>query len=112
MLIARHIEVFDVLRLQRDGKAFDCDNFHECLTLPLPSNRDLATVGRLLFQGILARDFIPFPKPSVDRNRVTSSRNVSEDIVSSFIGPGIELLLLVRFVHEQDVRIRNRFPGI
>jgi hypothetical protein len=26
VLIARRIEVFDVLRLQRDRKAFDCDN--------------------------------------------------------------------------------------
>jgi hypothetical protein len=57
--LAHHIEVFDILRLQFDRKAFERDDFHECLTLPLPFDRDVATIRRLLLQGILAGDFPP-----------------------------------------------------
>ena len=80
------------------------------MTLPLPFDRDLASVRSHLFERILTGDFIPFRKPSVNRNRITSRWNMSEDVVSSFIGPSVEILLLVAF--ENDVRICNRFPGI
>src|SRR5438046_7848343 len=59
-LLAHQIEVFDILPVKLDGKAFEFNDFHERLTLPLPFNRDVATVHRLLFEGILAGNFTPF----------------------------------------------------
>src|SRR5215831_13256030 len=47
-LSAHQIEVFDILSPQFDGKAFEPDDFHECLTFPLPFDRDVATVRRPL----------------------------------------------------------------
>jgi hypothetical protein len=75
----------------------------ECLSLPLPFDRDVATLRRLLFEGILAGDFTPFWKPLIDRHRVISSRNASKKIFALFISSRIKMPRLVRFANEQDV---------
>ena len=40
LLPAHQIEVFNILPVKFDGKAFEFDDFHECLTLPLPFDRN------------------------------------------------------------------------
>jgi hypothetical protein len=112
LLPAHQIEVFNILPVKFDGKAFDCDDFHECLTLPLPFDRDAATVHGLLFEGILTRNFTPFWKPRIDGHRLISSWNASKEIFALFIGSRIKMPRLVRFASEQDVAIGNGLTRI
>src|SRR6266513_256279 len=88
LLPGHQIEIFDILPVKFDGKAFESNDFHECLTLPLPFDRDVATVHRLLFEGILAGNFTSFRKPRIDRHRVISSRNASKSSRRSEIPSG------------------------
>jgi len=78
------------------------------MTLPLPFDRDVATVHRLLFDGILAGNFTPFWKPCIDSNRVVSGRNASKQIFALLIGSRIKVLRLVLFASEQDIAVGNR----
>src|SRR6267142_4116021 len=111
-LPAHQIEVFNILPVKFDGKVFEFDDFHECLTLPLLFDRDVATVHGLLFEGILARNFTPLWKPRIDGHRVISSRNASKKIFALFIRSRIKMPRLVRLASEQDVAVGNRLTGI
>jgi hypothetical protein len=50
-LSAHQSEISNILSVEFDGKAFEFDKFHECLTLPWRFDRDVAAIHRLLFEG-------------------------------------------------------------
>lgn len=111
VLSAHQIEIFNILPVQFEGKAFESDDFHEFLTLLLPFDRDVATVRRLLFLGILAGNFTPVSKPCIDSHCVISRRDASKQVFALLIGSRIKMLLVL-FAFEQDVAVGNRITGI